>query len=107
MTLKPTPTWQSQGACKGSDPDQATSFSGLGVTAEWITEDPGNPVANRPYPLADFGSTTFTDLSLAQPFSSWWLMDSDAVTMMTPQGSVEALPSPMQGASFTVSDEEA
>jgi WhiB family redox-sensing transcriptional regulator len=22
MTLKPTPTWQSHGACKGSDPDQ-------------------------------------------------------------------------------------
>ena len=84
-----------------------TSFTGPGATAEWIVEDPGNPVANALYPPANFGSTTFADMSLSPPFSNWALMDSDAVTMETPGGSVKALPSTIQDASFTVTYEGA
>jgi hypothetical protein len=86
------------------------SFSGLGTSAEWIAEDPGDPTTGEPLPLADFGSVTFTDLGLTVPSGSWTLPPySDAIEMVAPDGSVEALPSPIQGsgasAAFTVTYE--
>ena len=49
----------------------------------------------EPLPLANFGSVTFTDLGLTVPSGSWTLPPySDAVEMVAPDGSVEALPDP-------------
>jgi hypothetical protein len=91
----------------GSSSSDVESFSGPGTTAEWIAEDPGNLTTNALYPLADFGSVTFTGLGLIVPSGSWYLPSySDACEMVAADGSVEALPSPIQGsgasASFTV-----
>jgi len=84
--------------------------SGPGTSAEWIAEDPEDPTTNALYPLADFGSVTFADLGLLLQSGSWTLPPySDAYEMVTPGGSVEALPSPMEGSSssaaFTVTYE--
>jgi hypothetical protein len=87
------------------------SFSGPATTAEWIAEDPGDPSNyGLLYPLADFGSVTFTDLGLTVPSGSWTVPPySDAIEMVAPDGSVEALPSSIQGsgtsAEFTVTYE--
>jgi hypothetical protein len=94
----------------GSSSSATEPFSGLGTTAEWIAEDTGDPSTNEPYPLADFGSVTFTDLGLTVPSGSWMVPPySDAWEMVAPDGSVEALPSPIQGsgasAAFTVTYE--
>ena len=85
------------------------SFSVLGASAEWIVEDPGDGTTGEPLPLANFGSVTFTDLGLTGPSGSVTLPPySDAVEMVA-DGSVEALPSPIQGsgasATFTVTYE--
>ena len=85
-------------------------YSGVGMTAEWIAEDTGDPTTQGLYPLADFGSVTFTDLTLAPTSGSWYLPSfSDAIEMVATDGSVEALPGPIQGsgtsASFTVTYE--
>jgi hypothetical protein len=89
------------------------------MTAEWIAEDPG--CANNPgewgecwtndtslQHLADFGTVTFTDLLMLP--DGWTLPPySDAMEMTAPDGSVEALPSLIQGsgasAAFTVTYE--
>ncbi len=74
------------------------SFAGPGTSAEWIAEDPGDPTTDSPYPLAPFGSVTFTDLGLTVPSGSWTVPSySDAVEMVGPDGAVEALPSVVQG----------
>ena len=91
-------------------PAATVSFSGPGTTAEWIAEDPGNPTTNLPYPLANFGSVTFTDLGLTVPSGSWPVPSyADAIEMVGPDESVEALPSTIQGsaasANFTVTYE--
>ena len=83
--------------------------SGPGTSAEWIAEDPEDSTTKALYPLADFGSVTFTDLGIV-PSSSWVLPPySDAVEMVTTDESVEALPSAIQGsgtsAAFTVTYE--
>jgi hypothetical protein len=88
----------------------AESFSGPGTSAEWIAEDTGDPNTGLPYPLADFGSVTFTDLGLTVPSGSWTVPPySDAIEMVAPDRSVEALPSQIQGseasATFTVTYE--
>jgi len=88
----------------------AESFSGPGTSAEWIAEDTGDPNTRLPYPLADFGSVTFTDLGLTVPSGSWTVPPySDAIEMVAPDRSVEALPSQIQGseasATFTVTYE--
>jgi hypothetical protein len=93
----------------GSHESGNPSFSVLGTSAEWIAEDPGD-ATTEPLPLANFGSVTFTDLGLTVPSGSWTLPPySDAVEMVAPDGSVEALPSPIQGsgasAAFTVTYE--
>jgi hypothetical protein len=89
-------------------------WSGSGLEAEWIEEDSGctssdecwvnNGVSVWPFP--DFGSVTFTNLSLSPASGSWTLPYSDAVEMTYPDGSVEALPSqsPPSGG-FTVTYE--
>jgi hypothetical protein len=91
-------------------PAAPESYSGPGTTAEWIAEDPGDPSTDEPYPLADFGSVTFTDLGLTVPSGSWTVPPySDAIEMVAPDRSVEALPSQIQGseasATFTVTYE--
>ncbi|MGO9150972.1 MAG: G1 family glutamic endopeptidase [Acidimicrobiales bacterium] len=94
----------------GRSSSSAESFSGPGTSAEWIAEDTGDPNTGLPYPLADFGSVTFTDLGLTVPSGSWTVPpDSDAIEMVAPDRSVEALPSQIQGsgasAAFTVTYE--
>ena len=86
----------------GSSSSAAEPFSGPGTTAEWIAEDRGDPSTNGPYPFADFGSVTFTDLGLIVPSGSWTVPPHpDAWEMVVPDGSVEALPSPIQGSGAT------
>ncbi len=75
-----------------------------GSSAEWIAEDSGVAGSSSLAPLADFSPVTFSDLSTA-PAST--LSYADAIEMQRANGSVEALPSPPQGASFTVTDEPA
>jgi hypothetical protein len=57
--------------------------------------------------LADFGSVTFSDLSVGVPGGTWYLPSyTDAIEMATPGGSVEVSTSPVLGtgtsAAFTV-----
>jgi len=83
------------------------SFDGAGTSAEWIAEDPGIPNSNGLYPLADFGSVTFTQLGLTVPSGSWTVPPySDAIEMVGTNGAIEASPSPVYGvaaaADFTV-----
>jgi hypothetical protein len=75
-------------------------FSGAGTSAEWIAEDPGDPTTQGLYPLADFGSVTFTDLGLTVPSGSWTVPPySDAIEMVGPDGQVETLPGAIRGSS--------
>jgi len=71
-------------------------------------EDPGDATTGEPLPLANFGSVTFTDLVTVPSGSGTLPPYSDAVEMVA-DGSVEALPSPIQGsgasAAFTVTYE--
>jgi hypothetical protein len=85
----------------------AESFNGAGTSAEWIAEDPGIPGTTALYPLADFGSVTFTQLGLTVPSGSWTAPPySDAIEMVGTNGAIEASPSPVYGvaaaADFTV-----
>jgi len=93
---------------------EVTSYSGQGVEAEWVEEDPSctsgenfcwTNDGSALWPFADFRSVTFTDLTL-YGVSSWTLPWSDAWAMTYPDRSVEALPSSVQGsgasAGFTV-----
>ncbi len=97
---------------------EVTSYSGQGVEAEWIEEDPGcasdesycwtNGGAEL-WPFANFGSVTFSDMTL-YGVGSWTLPYSDAEEMTYPDGSAEALPSSIQGSgasvNFTVTYEQ-
>ena len=91
----------------GQSSSSAEAYSGAGLTAEWIAEDPGNPSTGGLDTLANFGVVTFTDFGLTVPAGSWTLPPySDAVQIVGSNGSVVALPSQIQGsgpsASFTV-----
>jgi len=93
----------------GQSSSSPEAYSGAGMTAEWIAEDSGIPGGGL-NTLADFGIISFTDLGLTVPSGSWTLPPySDAIEMVAPNGSVEALPSPAQGsgasANFTVTYE--
>ncbi len=87
-------------------------WSGSGLEAEWIEEDTGctnsdeclvnNGVSVWPFP--DFGSVTFTNLSLYSSASTFSLPYSDAWEMTYSDGSVEALPSVSFLASSSDSD---
>jgi hypothetical protein len=111
-------TDQTSGATSGAEELSTEPLVGAAGEAEWIEEDPGcsssNPLCldnngTEVWPFADFGSVTFTDLTLALTSGSWTLPYSDAMEMISSNGSVEALPSPIQGsgasASFTVTYE--
>ena len=92
-------------------------WSGSGLEAEWIEEDPGctnsddcvDNDGTEVWPFPDFGSVTFTNLSLTPTSGSWTLPYSDAFEMVAADGSLEALPSPIQGSgastTFTVTYE--
>lgn len=82
-------------------------YSGSGVTAEWIAEDPGDPYANGLYSLPNFGLVTFTDLGLTVPGGNWYDPPySDAIELIGSDGNLEALPTQVVGSgpstSFTV-----
>jgi hypothetical protein len=82
----------------------------LSLTVLGKTKTVGDLTTGGMYPLADFGSVTFTDLGLTVPSGSWTLPPySDGWEMVAPDGSVEALPSPIQGSgastTFTVTYE--
>ena len=99
-----------QDLTSGSSSSAAESFSGPGTIRRVDSRGSRRSDHRRPYPLADFGSVTFTDLGLTVPSGSWTLPPySDAIEMVAPDGSVEALPSPIQGsgasAAFTVTYE--
>ena len=86
------------------------AYSGAGMTAEWIAEDPGNVSSGGLDTLANFGVVTFTELGLTVPSGTWTLPPySAAIEMVTTNNSVDALPSQMQGsgasAGFTVTYE--
>lgn len=94
----------------GAMSSSVTPFAGPGTTAEWIAEDPSYTSSGPLYPLADFGTVTFSDLGLNTPGEKWPAPPpSDAVEMVQPGGQVEALPSPLHetqgGVGFTVSYE--
>ena len=89
----------------------AEPFSGPGTSAEWIAEDPGCPNGDSDCwnnngelsDFPDFGSVTFTDLGLTTPSGSWTVPPySDACEMVTTDGSVEVLPSPIQGSGASI-----
>jgi len=75
-----------------------------GSSVEWIAEDSGVAGSSSLATLADFSPVTFSDLSTS-PSST--LFYADAIEMQHANGSVEALPSPPRGASFTGTDEPA
>jgi hypothetical protein len=70
-----------------------------GSSVEWVAEDPGTQGSMVLAPLADFGTVTFTNLGVS-PSSA--LPYSDPIEMLHADGSVEAMPNSIQGASFTV-----
>jgi hypothetical protein len=84
-------------------------YSGAGLSAEWIAEDPGDPITRGLFPLADFSLVTFTDLGLTVPSGSWTVPPYSDAWEMASGGSVEALPSLIQGtgaaAAFTITYE--
>jgi uncharacterized repeat protein (TIGR02543 family) len=74
------------------------AYSGQGLSAEWTAEDPESVSAGDLFPLAEFGSVTFSDLYLEVSGSTWSLPSyTDAIEMVASNGSVEALPSPIVG----------
>jgi hypothetical protein len=73
-----------------------------GSSAEWVTEDPTVQGSSDLTPLADFGIVTFTNLQVV-PTSA--LTYADAIEMQTSGGTVEAMPSQPQGASFSAAYE--
>ena len=86
------------------------SYSGGATSAEWIAEDPESLSSGNLYQLADFGTVTFTNLTLTVPGGVWTLPSyNDAIEMKSSSGSVMALPGMISGsgsaASFTVTYE--
>jgi hypothetical protein len=82
------------------------SYTGTGLTAEWIAEDPGNPATNGLFPLADFSPVTFSDLGLQVSGGTWYIPDATDAGALTANGAVIAAPTPVLGsgtlAEFTV-----
>jgi uncharacterized repeat protein (TIGR02543 family) len=91
----------------GVSSSQVEAYDGVGASAEWIAEDPGDPSSSGDYPLADFAPVTFSNLAVTVSGGSWTLPPySDAVQIVDANGTVEATPGQIQGsgssASFTV-----
>jgi hypothetical protein len=102
------------GATAGAEVQDGNDYlSGAAGEAEWIDEDTGCADSslcwwNGPaevFPFPNFGSVTFTDLTLAPVSGSWTLPYSDALEMIYPDGSPEVLPSQPTASSFTVTYE--
>jgi hypothetical protein len=107
------------GATSGHAETNFAPLEGSAGEAEWIEEDPGCSSSNplcldnhglNVWPFPNFGSVTFTNLSLYLSGSGGFTLPySDATEMISSNGSVEALPSPIQGsgasATFTVTYE--
>jgi len=96
-----------QDLTSGLTSSAAEAYSGQGLSAEWIAEDPASASTGQLFPLADFGSVTFSDLSLQVTGGTWYLPTySDAWEMVAANGTVMTLPSQIVGtgsaAAFTV-----
>ena len=96
-----------QDLTSGHTSSAAEAYSGQGLSAEWIAEDPASASTGQLFPLADFGSVTFSDLSLQVTGGTWYLPTySDAWEMVAANGTVMTLPSQIVGtgsaAAFTV-----
>lgn len=94
----------------GESASGVEAYTGPAASAEWITEDPGDPNTGGLYPFADFGTVTFSDLGLTTPSGSWTTPPySDAGELVSSSGSVEAMPGEVSGsgssAAFTVTYE--
>ena len=84
----------------GQSADASEAVAHVGASAEWVTEDPGTQGSRALTPLADFGSVSFTGLSVSPsgrpPFG-------DQVEMLRANGSIAAMPTPMRGAGSSTS----
>jgi hypothetical protein len=79
----------------------AEAFSGSGLSAEWIVEDPGT--GGGLYILGDFGSVTFTNMSLTSPATGFTLPGgAQIVNLVTSGGASEDSTGAVSGSSFTV-----
>jgi uncharacterized repeat protein (TIGR02543 family) len=83
------------------------SYTGEGITAEWIVEVATNTATNTLYPLADFTPVTFTKMNFTSPSGVFAPPSySDAQEMQSMSGAVEAVPTAVLGtgsaAEFTV-----
>lgn len=78
---------------------QPTAYSGPGTSAEWINEDPSDATSGSLFPLADFGTATFSGVTanLAVP-----ALGSANAFEMVQGGAVVALPSTFSGTGFTM-----
>ena len=75
------------------------SYSG-GYTAEWIQEDTMNMTAGSLFPLANYGTVTFTNLETN--LSSWSLPNSDAWEITNSSNVPVSVPSTVSNDGFTV-----
>jgi uncharacterized repeat protein (TIGR02543 family) len=71
-----------------------------GYTAEWIQEDTMNMTAGSLFPLANFGTVTFTNLETG--LSSWSLPNSDAWEITNSSNVPVSVPSTVSNDGFTV-----
>jgi hypothetical protein len=79
----------------------AESFSGSGLSAEWIVEDPGT--GGGLYILGDFTSITFTNMSLTSPATGFTLpAGAQQLDLVSLGGLLEDTAGSVTGASFTV-----
>jgi uncharacterized repeat protein (TIGR02543 family) len=80
------------------------AYSGNATSAEWIAEDPTNLNNSTFYPLANFGTVTFADLTLTVPGGSWYLPTySNSIEMVDSARSIMALPGAIEGAGASAS----
>jgi hypothetical protein len=81
----------------------ATTFAAPGTTAEWIVEDTATPNSSSQYPLANFASVTFTNVSATEMSGSSVVpTNDDGIEMVSAGGRAEAVPGYVTG-STTVS----
>jgi hypothetical protein len=103
------------GATAGAEVQDGNDYlSGAAEEAEWVEEDTGCPSGGancwsnsgaEDWDFPNFGSVTFTDLTLSPVSGSWTLPYSDAVEMIYPDGSPEVLPSQPTTSGFMVTYE--
>jgi uncharacterized repeat protein (TIGR02543 family) len=69
-------------------------------TAEWIQEDVTNMIDGSLFPLANFGTVTFTNLETS--LSSWFLPNSDALEITNSSNVPVSVPTTVSNNGFTV-----